>query len=174
MPVRVIEIILNAPKHEISTYMTSANDPMSHSGAGISLWRDLALTIVGGVGGAVLAHDLLGVSLHFVNGWQALWVLMAAPALEEFVFRGLLQNGLQSHIRRIITRFGLADHSANVLTASCFALTHAPAQGWLALWWSLPSLLLGELWRRHRSVWLCALVHAAFNISLWSVSEWIL
>lgn len=133
----------------------------------VAHWRDLVLCTVAGVSGSLLAHKLLGLSLHLADGWQALWVLLAAPALEEWVFRVLLQAGVQAHIARVTAKPCWTKHGANALVAFCFAAAHVPAQGWLALWWVLPSLVLGELWRRHGRWWLCVLAHAGFNLSLW-------
>jgi membrane protease YdiL (CAAX protease family) len=60
--------------------------------------------------------------------------------------------------------------AANTVASMCFAACHAPAHGWVALWWLLPSLVLGELWRRHRSWAVCAGVHAGFNGCLAAVT----
>ncbi len=118
----------------------------------------------------MLAYRLLGLSLHLADGWQALWVLLAAPALEEWIFRVLLQAGMQAYLASNTARPGWSAHSANVIVALFFAAAHVPSQGWLALWWTLPSLVLGELWRRHTRWWPCALAHAGFNLSLWGVA----
>lgn len=55
---------------------------------------------------------------------------------------------------------------ANGLTALAFAGAHAPAHGWLAMWWIIPSVALGETWRRTGRLWPCVLLHAWFNLSL--------
>ena len=116
------------------------------------------LTCMGlGLCGAAFGQHFLGLSLSAHSVWAWLGFVVLAPAVEEAVFRTLLQEGLS----RFVTGAW-----ANVIVAGCFALAHAAQEGWAALWWVWPSLLLGELWRRHRRWWPCAAAHASFNLSL--------
>ena len=99
------------------------------------------------------------------------WVLALAPALEEFAMRPLLQTGLRHQLERIRTAGSgnspdWLGHLANAGSALVFALLHLPANGVLALWWALPALAIGEVWRRSASWGLCTLLHAWFNTSL--------
>ena len=128
------------------------------------------------------AHALLGLRLEpsqwtgWVNGLFAwVWVLSLAPMLEEVAMRPLLQAGLRLQFDRIDTAGlnSLMDwrgHLANLVTALAFALLHMPANGVLALWWVVPALAIGEVWRRSESCRLCVLLHAWFNASLAAVT----
>jgi membrane protease YdiL (CAAX protease family) len=124
--------------------------------------KDLALCLALGLVGAAVGHIYLGFSLAAGSFWAMVGYGLAAPALEEAVFRVLLQQGLAGRLN---------GHAANGVVACAFALAHfAPQQSWAALWWVLPSLVLGELWRRHHSWTACAGVHAWFNLSLLGVT----
>lgn len=103
------------------------------------------------------------------------WVLALAPMVEEAVMRPLFQTGLRQQLGRI-QRFGWGasidwcGHAANAGTALMFALLHVPANGLAALWWLLPALAIGEVWRRSASWPQCVLLHAWFNASLAAVT----
>ena len=133
------------------------------------------------------AHAMLGSRLDpaswsgTVRGSMAwLWVLAVAPVVEETILRSLLQPGLQHELRRVrlAKPFPLGKqlpghgHIANLLTALVFALLHWPAYGAMALWWVIPSLAIGEVWRRNSSWYQCVLLHAWFNVSLLGVTAW--
>ena len=128
-----------------------------------------------------------GLGLHLApghwTGWTSwtswTWVLLLAPALEEFCLRPLLQAGVRHQLDRIRVDglrswFGWgADwrgHFANSAVALVFAALHAPANGLLAFWWLVPALAIGEVYRRSGSGWLCVLLHAWFNASLAGVT----
>lgn len=134
------------PKPGLNTYRTTGN-----------LRGDLTTCLGIGFLGAILARHALGLGLSPATVSEGLWVLVASPALEEYVFRVLLQQGLARWIN---------SHAANAWTAVAFALAHAPLAGWMSIWWCLPSLVLGELWRRQQRWWPCAVAHAGFNLSL--------
>lgn len=131
------------------------------------------------------AHAMLGLRLDpdswrgVVRGSMAwLWVLALAPVAEETVMRSLLQTGLQH--RLCLVRLGKTSlpgkpllwpgHIANLVTALAFALVHWPAYGIMALWWVVPALAIGEVWRRNSSWCQCVLLHAWFNLSLAGVT----
>jgi membrane protease YdiL (CAAX protease family) len=145
---------------------------------------DVGIALVLGLLGAALGQRFVGLSLPLPPPyWQAVWPLLLAPALEELVFRVGLQGGLQAAFQSAFQaalqasgqtqlkdgtekstvvngispsrQYLYTELAANTVASMCFAACHAPAQGWVALWWLLPSLVLGELWRRHRSwaVW---------------------
>lgn len=82
-----------------------------------------AAIVVRGFGGPPpreIAHDTLELLLDSaVDGWYALLaalVVVAAPVLEELMYRGLLQDGLR--------RFGLRPWPAIAATSVAFALMH--------------------------------------------------
>ena len=89
--------------------------------------------------------------------------VVAAPLLEEMVFRGLVQTSLLNTLGR--ERRWLIVVVASIL----FAVTHLGA----AIWQSLAaltvlSLILGFLYERTGSLWPSILVHAGFNA--WNVA----
>lgn len=85
------------------------------------------------------------------------WVLLlAAPVLEEAVFRAGLHEAL---LRR-----GTAAWATNVLTAGVFGCAHVvlhndPASGWVVL----PALAIGAVYIRWRRLRWCVALHAAMN-----------
>ena len=91
-----------------------------------------------------------------VDGWRLFVVVLLAPVLEETVFRAGIQAELVSLLR--------STHGANAATSTLFVIAH----GWVAgsahgLAVLLPSLLLGECWRRGRRLAPCMALHAAMN-----------
>jgi membrane protease YdiL (CAAX protease family) len=97
------------------------------------------------------------------SSWNsALTLLLAAPVLEEMVFRGGLMESL--------LRTGARAWVANLIATAAFVLAHALVRGAaLALAVALPSLLLGVLYARQRRVAPCIGLHAFFNLA-WLVS----
>lgn len=149
-------------------------------------WRGQALGLGLGLASiapafAWTAHAMLGLHLHpgqwsgWASGfWAWAWVLALAPALEEWVMRLLLQSGFHEqlgrwgrlHRGRLNHVLDWRGHIANGATAVVFAALHMPANGLMALWWLLPALAIGEVWRRSASWMQCALLHAWFNACL--------
>jgi membrane protease YdiL (CAAX protease family) len=122
--------------------------------------------------GAWLAHAVFGLQVRTQTWPYWLWLLVAAPLVEETVFRPLLQQGLHQrllgaglHIGRV-RQEPWAGHLANSITAIAFAAVHAPSHGWLAVLWLAPGLALGEIWRRGQSLWVCVALHSWFNLCL--------
>lgn len=137
---------------------------------GVFLWGVISLSPLW----AYAAQHWLGLGMVFANLSAGLWVIIGAPLVEEAVFRYLLQGGL-NHLLMTQPRPGMsplwAGHASNVLVSLVFACAHPPAHAWLFhLWWLLPSLVLGELWRQYQNYVRCAAVHAWFNLCLWSVT----
>lgn len=83
-------------------------------------------------------------------------LLLAAPVLEELVFR----SGLHEHL----LRRGSADNATH-LTTLAFGLAHAVTRGpALGLAVLLPAWLIGRLYQRQRRVASCIAVHTVFNL----------
>lgn len=154
----------------------SGPDSGSGSGSGLSLvasagrparWPVLVVVGVLGPLGAVVASSL-GFALRAVDPWSLAWALVAAPLVEEFIFRGLVQRGLEDRrASRGASWLAPLGGSANLATAALFALAHVQLAGpTLAPWLMLPSLVFGWCWARHRSVWGCAAAHGWFNLCL--------
>ena len=132
---------------------------------------------VGAPSVAWAAHALLGLSIVPTDLPSWIWLLGAAPLLEELVFRSLLQREVQDRLPGWLvsatgtkTLAGLSDHLANVIAGLAFVAAHAPQQGWSAVWWILPSLAIGDTWRRQQKLWPCVAMHAWFNASLAAAS----
>lgn len=86
-----------------------------------------------------------------------LWFLLAAPILEELVFRAGLQEAL-------LRRGAWPALAVNALTALAFAAAHAARQPAAAAALTLlPALLIGALYQHQRRVLPCIALHALFN-----------
>ncbi|MFZ4478795.1 MAG: CPBP family intramembrane glutamic endopeptidase [Rhodoferax sp.] len=105
--------------------------------------------------------------VKLANLQQALWMLVCAPVIEEVVFRRILQKNLGDFLSQRFSQHSAAVCAA-LISAVVFALCHGYRVGpqWMVLW-LVPGLALAEIWRRERSVWICILVHAYFNGSIW-------
>lgn len=116
--------------------------------AGVPVWWVLALTM-----GPRMAVPT------GAAGW--LWFVLLGPWLEEIVFRGAMQGELLRWTRgRALGPLTVA----NLATTAAFVALHLRAQdaAW-ALAVAVPSLVLGVLRERLRSVWPGALLHAWYN-----------
>ena len=102
--------------------------------------------------------------------------LLMAALLEEAAFRALLQNfaeawltqkekrkpqGKKDSLLTVVTPGNLA---VSLLFAVVHALTQSPIMAALTFF---PSLAMGILWTRHRSLWLCTGLHAWYNALFW-------
>ncbi|CAM3998929.1 JDVT-CTERM system glutamic-type intramembrane protease [Roseateles saccharophilus] len=109
----------------------------------------LLLSCAGLAVGPVLAFAGMGT-------WRLFVVVGLAPLLEEIVFRAGVQAELTPLMR--------SGHAANLVTSTLFGLAHGlvagPAHGMAVL---LPSLLLGECWRRRPRLGPCVALHGAMN-----------
>lgn len=87
-------------------------------------------------------------------------IVIFAPLIEEFLFRGLLQSFIRKH---------LGSKQAIFITALCFSFFHfSPEQGWgnLPIIGSLLplALFLGFLYERQRSLFASIGMHSFFNL----------
>lgn len=111
---------------------------------------------------------LLGFSGFFLPGKampaepDALLWFTLAPFLEELTWRAIMQNQLAS----FLPGGGLLSQ-ANILTSTIFAAAHVIITPCLmsALTF-LPSLCLGAVWSKFRSLWLCGMLHLWYNTAL--------
>ena len=136
-------------------------------GAGIALAIRLPLIVVASSGHfSIPLQDPLWSVLREVRGTlglgAAVWVLaIAAPVLEEFIFRGVLLRALNAHI---------SFAWANVIQALLFSLMHVNLKG------TIPLFLLGALlgWLARRSGGLVApmALHCVFNLVAALVVLW--
>lgn len=86
-------------------------------------------------------------------------ILVAAPCIEEFLFRGVFQNWLRIH---------LGPKAAILLSSLGFAFFHmAPSQGWgnisLVLSLFVFACFLGFVYEKQRSLFASISLHIAFN-----------
>ena len=90
---------------------------------------------------------------------------LAAPLLEEVTWRALCQAELEKILPGRLFLFS----RANVFASCLFALSHVFfAPHVVSLLTFFPSLCIGFLWTRFRSVLLCTLLHIYYNaILLW-------
>jgi membrane protease YdiL (CAAX protease family) len=86
---------------------------------------------------------------------------VAAPVVEELIFRGFAYAGL----RRYLTPSGAA-----LVSAGAFACIHvgAPTGGLLIVF--LIGLLLANLYERQRSLWPCIAAHALHNLLFFAIT----
>ena len=103
-----------------------------------------------------------------------LWVLVF-PVLEERVFRGMLQRELMGLASLACTWRALPGLSAaNLIASLCFTAAHLLVQQhWQALLVLLPSLVLGVLYERYRSVLAVASLHVWFNLCWFALSAFL-
>lgn len=115
-------------------------------------------------GATLLAFLLGGIALIIpARTMPSLWHLVIAALTEELTFRTMLQSQLE----RCIPRQWGSVSAGMLITSALFALSHMFTQpAGLAILTFFPSLVFGILWTRHRSLWLCALVHFWYNLLL--------
>lgn len=118
--------------------------------------------------GAWFAASVLGLRQAPPTPWAAIWLLAVAPWLEEVIFRAWIQQGLAQRLEHRGVSGGA--HLANILASVTFALCHLPLAGAAAFWWLVPSLALGEVWRRQARISTCVALHAWFNACLVAVT----
>jgi uncharacterized protein len=80
---------------------------------------------------------------------------VAAPIMEEFVFRGFIFRGWSESF--------LGPSATIVLTAAIWAACHTQYDWWGRSWVFLAGLALGHLRRRSNSTWLTVIVHSGMN-----------
>ena len=100
-------------------------------------------------------------------------MLIAAPIVEELVFRGQLQPRLTAYFAGNVATPLRAHVAAIGITSVAFAAVHWLASPTSASWWvALPSLGLGVLQAKTVKWQLCALLHSFFNL-VWCIAVWL-
>lgn len=126
---------------------------------------------------AALATGWLTLPKVLPSAAYLLVMLIAAPVIEEYVFRGRLQPWITTFIGDKVASTqacpALPAHAAAiVLTSLAFATLHWLASPMLAVWWvMLPSLALGVLQAKTGQWQFCAVLHSSFN-AVWCVAIW--
>lgn len=102
---------------------------------------------------------------------SAAWLLVAAPLLEEIVFRLGLHAWLLRRWGGAVPRAAAWPSRANVVVALGFGAAHLlrlePA---LAAAVVLPALFVGQVYEITGRLWPCVVIHAVFNL-LWLTRE---
>lgn len=94
---------------------------------------------------------------------NGLVLLLAAPVLEESLFRAGLHEALLRH--------SVVVWLANAVTATAFGLTHVAVQGdWTAFVVVLPALAIGLVYSRWRRLRWCVALHALMNAAWWAAA----
>jgi hypothetical protein len=121
------------------------------------------------IGVAMLWQSLAGVPQRAMSAWwPLLTAVIAAPVIEEIIFRAGVQHGLLQwpRMQAMVPAGGLLRAtSANLLTAALFAMAHVPTQGWMGLATFAPAVAVGLVYDRYRSVLPCIALHCAFNLA---------
>lgn len=135
-------------------------------------WRDAhtLAALAAALPAWLLLGHLFGDRLHVPRDGAAwLGFVLTRPALEELVFRGVLQGQLRRWTRRRVGVISLA----NVLTSCVFAAAHLATQPVI---WALavfaPSLVFGHLRERFRSVLPSMVMHMVYNAGF-AVVAWL-
>lgn len=120
------------------------------------------------LGVAGWSHSVLGLSLRPQGALAWLMFLALGPLVEEWAFRANLLPELTRSLQRRWPR--PAPWLANALVSLLFVGVHHGMAGSQAVWWFIPSWVLGMVWFKFRRLTVCVLVHAWFNVSLALVS----
>ena len=107
---------------------------------------------------------LLGVAgLPFQGGvMPPPWRLASVAITEELAYRVLLQQQLEQMMKGRRGLFTAGCLLASVVFALSHLPTHPPIMAGLTFF---PSLAFGAIWTRHRSLWLCAVLHFWYNLA---------
>lgn len=97
---------------------------------------------------------------HWPSAAALFWFVLAAPVIEEILFRGGLQEWMLRRDARAFGPLNRANILASLVFASCHLIGHAPA--WAAAMF-LPSLLFGLFYERARRLGAPIVVHALYN-----------
>lgn len=98
--------------------------------------------------------------------FPSLWRLMIGAIVEELAFRTLIQRELESLVPGIFfSRISIVISYGCLMSSVLFAVLHIfSSPPHLALLTFFPSLIMGAIWTKFRSTWLCALLHLWFNV----------
>ncbi len=134
------------------------------------LIRDLCVALaLGPFAWVAMAVMLVGFRCCQNPSWTTLAMYaIFQPALEELIFRGLLQDKLRK------TKWGRRGNFltfANLATSVCFAVLHLPSHppGWAAATF-FPSLVFGYFGDRYRSIVWPIAVHGFYNLGYLLIS----
>lgn len=92
--------------------------------------------------------------------------LCFAAFVEEITWRALIQNQLENSLNKKL--WGMS--YANYISSCAFACLHIFTQNvFFALLTFFPSLVMGYLWTRFQSTWLCTFIHLWYNLIFWGM-----
>ena len=120
------------------------------------------LSLVAGPLIAIAMSWLLPDGHRDVSVLAALHMVLWQPAIEELLFRGLMQSQLSKASGGTLKLGGLS--LANLATSLLFALAHLLHHN---AWWAAaviaPSLVFGYFRERHRQIYSAIILHATYN-----------
>lgn len=123
--------------------------------------------------GAGVESNLLTLPAALPAPSQMLVMLVAAPVLEEWVFRAHLQPWLAGRLLAQTSSQTGAHLAAIVATSAAFAAMHWVFNPLPAAWWVfLPSLAFGVLQAKTSQWQLCAALHSSYN-AVWCLAIWL-
>lgn len=107
--------------------------------------------------------SILTYGLKNITIYNILLFLFASPLLEEFIFRGIVQSNLQKYIK--YTLFSYISLS-NIITSVIFTLLHLVnvSSIFVTSLLIIPSLYLGILYDKYKSIKYTTAAHSLFNI----------
>lgn len=97
---------------------------------------------------------------HWPSAVALFWFVLVAPAIEETVFRGGLQEWLLRRDAAVIGPISRANALASAAFAAGHLIGHPPA--WAAAM-ALPSLIFGMFYERRRRLASPIVLHALYN-----------
>ncbi len=113
------------------------------------------------------AHHGLDIRLMPAGAFGWVWALILSPALEETVYRRLLQDAVALRLTsRMPPDAPAAAYLPNLVAGFGFVIVHSATHGVFALWWLIPALVIGETYRRWQSLPAAILLHSWMNLCL--------
>ncbi len=132
------------------------------------LWQGLMSPFTG----LCFLLGLIGLFMPSPSYIPNVFLVFLAAFLEEIVFRVLLQSQLEQSYKGSYTlklgAYSLEISKGCLSAALIFAAMHIVNQSlFMSVLIFFPALVFGVLWTRHRSAWLCTLMHFWYNAVLY-------
>lgn len=119
---------------------------------------------------SVLLYFICCIYLYGISSisvYNIILFLFASPLLEEFIFRGLVQNNINNFLK---TGVFLHISFGNIISSLIFTFIHLLLNdfAFIYLLVFLPSLFFGYLYDKYRNLLLPVLFHSFFNINVFT------
>lgn len=125
----------------------------------LGLWTVALAAVAPGIAGLVWLTPLVW-RPHWPSASAVFWFVVAAPVVEEILFRGGLQEWLLRRDARAYGPLSRANLLASLAFAAAHLASHAPA--WAGALY-LPSLTFGVFYERSRRLGAPIALHALYN-----------